>query len=425
MMDAMSESKPAYRIAGGSPLHGRVRICGSKNGADYAMAAALLTAGDVVLHNVPDIGDVQQMAEILRELGAIVEQPTPSTLRINCADLTTSEAPARLAAQLRAGFLVMGSLLARTGKAACPPPGGDVIGIRPLDVHLAGFRTIGANVAREGEMFVARANGPLRGGRVVLDYPSVMGTLNVMLAATLAQGETTIINAATEPEVVSLAQMLTRMGANIAGAGTHTVRIDGVRELSGVEHHIIPDRLEAGTFALAAAITGGEVELEEAVPEHIDALIWKMREAGAIVEPTDAGMRVRGAKTYRAVGAQAVPYPGLATDLHPPLAAFLTQASGVSTIHERVFDNRMLYIGELRKMGADVITAGQTAIISGPTTLSAAHVKALDVRAGSALVLAALVAEGTTEIADINHIERAHEQLDVKLRGLGASIERA
>jgi UDP-N-acetylglucosamine 1-carboxyvinyltransferase len=234
-----------------------------------------------------------------------------------------------------------------------------------------------------------------------------------------------IINAATEPEIVSLANMLNEMGANVSGAGTHTVRIEGVRELNGVEHHIIPDRLEAGTFALAAAITGGEVELEEAVPEHIDALIWKMREAGAVVEPTDAGMRVRGARAYRSVGAQAVPYPGLATDLHPPLAAFLTQATGVSTIHERVFDNRMLYIGELRKMGADVITAGQTAIISGPTALSAAHVKALDVRAGSALVLAALVAEGTTEIGDIYHIERAHEGLDVKLRSLGASIELA
>ena len=415
-------TKPAYRITGGAPLNGRVRISGSKNGADYAMAAALLTAGDVVLHNVPEIGDVQQMAEILRGLGATVEE-SGATLRINCANLTTSRAPARLAAQLRAGFLVMGSLLARTGEAACPPPGGDVIGIRPLDVHLAGFRTIGADVAREGEMFVARADGPLRGGRVVLDYPSVMGTLNVMLAATLARGETTIINAACEPEVASLAHMLSDMGARIDGAGTHTIRITGVDELSGVEHRIIPDRLEAGTFALAAAITGGEVELEEAVPEHLDALIWKMREAGVEIEPTDAGIRVTGARSYRSVGAQAVPYPGLATDLHPPLAAFLTQATGVSTIHERVFDNRMLYIGELRKMGADVITAGQTAIITGRTPLSAAHVKALDVRAGSALVLAALVAEGTTEITDIHHIERAHEALDVKLRSLGASIE--
>lgn len=418
-------SKPKYRITGGQPLHGRVRISGSKNGADYVLAAALLTAGDVVLHNVPDIGDVRQMEEILEHLGAVVEHPAPGTLRINCANVTTWEAPVELAAQLRAGFLVMGSLIARLGRAASPPPGGDVIGIRPLDVHLAGFRTLGAEVERKGDMFVATApGGRLRGGRVVLDYPSVMGTLNVMLAATLADGQTTIINAASEPEISSLASMLNAMGANITGAGTQIIRIEGVRELTGTEHRVIPDRLEAGTFALAAAITGGEVEIEEAVPEHLDALIWKMREAGVEVEPTDAGMRVRGGGEYRSVGAQAVPYPGLATDLHPPLAAFLTQAKGVSVIHERVFDNRMLYIGELRKMGADVITAGQTAIISGPTKLSAAPVKALDVRAGTACVLAALVADGTTEISDVFHIDRAHEELHGKLRALGASIER-
>ena len=417
--------KAKYRITGGAPLRGRVRISGSKNGADYVLAAALLTPGEVVLHNVPDIGDVQQMAEILEYLGARISHEAGGTLRINCANIDKWEAPTELAAQFRAGFLVMGSLIARMGRAASPPPGGDVIGIRPLDVHLAGFRTLGAEVERRGEHFVATApNGRLRGGRVVLDYPSVMGTLNVMLAATLADGQTTIINAASEPEISSLAAMLNSMGARIEGAGTQFIRIDGVAELSGTEHRIVPDRLEAGTFALAAAITGGEVELEEAVPEHLDALTWKLREAGVEVEPTDAGMRVRGGGQYRAVSAQAVPYPGLATDLHPPLAAFLTQAKGVSVIHERVFDNRMLYIGELRKMGADVITAGQTAIISGPTKLAGAPVKALDVRAGTACVLAALTVDGTTEISDVFHIDRAHEQLDVKLRALGATIER-
>ncbi|HEY8172308.1 MAG TPA: UDP-N-acetylglucosamine 1-carboxyvinyltransferase [Dehalococcoidia bacterium] len=417
--------RPAFRVTGGARLKGRVRISGSKNGADYAMAAALLTAGDVVLHNVPDISDVLKMEEILEHLGARVEHVSRSTLRINCADVREWKASVELSSQLRAGFLVMGPLVARLGKAASPPPGGDVIGVRPLDVHLAGFRTLGATVERKGELFVVTSeDGALRGGRVVLDYPSVMGTLNVMMAATLADGPTTIINAASEPEVADLAQMLIEMGANISGAGTNTVRIEGVRELSGVEHRIIPDRLEAGTFALAAAITNGEVELEEAIPEHLDALIWKMREAGVEVEPTDAGMRVRGSGQYKAIAAQAVPYPGLATDLHPQLAAFLTQAKGVSTIHERVFDNRMLYVGELRKMGADVITAGQTAIISGPTPLSAAPVKALDVRAGTACVIAALAAEGTTVISDVFHIDRAHEQLHDKLAALGASIER-
>ncbi len=414
-----------FRITGGARLKGRVRISGSKNAADYAIAAALLTAADVVLHNVPAIGDVRRMEELLEYLGATVAHEGPSSLRINCANIDKLDVPASLATPIRAGFLVMGSLLGRFRRAACPPPGGDVIGIRPLDVHLSGFRTIGADVARREAMFVATAPDGLRGGRVVLDYPSVMGTLNVMLAAALADGPTTIINAASEPEVASLADMLNAMGASISGAGTHTVRINGVRELGGVEHRVIPDRLEAGTFALAAAITSGEVEIEEAIPEHLDALITKMREAGVEIEPTDAGMRVRGSGDYRAIGAQAVPYPGLATDLHPPLAAFLTQARGVSTINERVFDNRMLYIGELRKMGADVITAGQTAIISGPTRLSAAPVKALDVRAGTACVLAGLVAEGTTEVSDVFHIDRAHEALHVKLSALGASIERA
>jgi UDP-N-acetylglucosamine 1-carboxyvinyltransferase len=413
-----------YRITGGRELHGRVRVSGSKNGADYAIAAALLTAEDVVLRNVPDIGDVRQMEEILEHLGGTVEHVDASTLRINCADVRESQVPPPLAARLRASFLVLGPLLARLGRASCPPPGGDAIGIRPLDVHLAGFRMLGARVTQSGETFDVEEDGTLRGGRVVLDYPSVMGTLNVMLAATLAEGVTTIINAASEPEISSLADMLNAMGARITGAGTHTVRIEGASELGGAEHRIVADRLEAGTFALAAAITGGEVELEEAVPEHLDALIWKMREAGVDVQATDAGMRVRGGGPYHAVNAQALPYPGLATDLQPQLAAFLTQAEGASTIYERVFDNRLLYVAELRKMGANVVAAGQTAIISGPTPLKAAHVQALDVRAGSACVLAALAAEGTTVVDDVYHIERAHENLDGKLRALGADVVR-
>ncbi len=425
MLSPMPREAAKYRITGGSRLHGRVRISGSKNGADYAMAAALLTASDVVLHNVPDIGDVRQMEEILAFLGATVEHPAPHTLRINAADLSRYEVPARLAAQLRASFLVMGPLLARLGRASCPPPGGDAIGIRPLDVHLAGFRMLGATVEQSGQAFDVRLDGALRAGRVLLDYPSVMGTLNVMLAATLADGVTTIINAASEPEIASLAQMLNAMGANITGAGSNVVRIEGARELAGTEHRIIPDRLEAGTFVLAAAITRGEALLEDAVPEHLDALLWKMGEAGATVQATEAGLHVAGAEHYRAVSAQALPYPGLASDLQPQLAAFLTQAEGASTIHERVFDNRLLYISELRKMGANVMATGTTAIITGPTQLRAAPVMALDVRAGSACVLAALVAQGTTEISDVYHIDRAHEDLHGKLRALGASIERA
>jgi UDP-N-acetylglucosamine 1-carboxyvinyltransferase len=420
----MSHPEGAYRITGGSRLSGRIRVGGSKNGADYAMAAALLTADDVLLHNVPQIGDVRQMEDILEHLGAKITHPSPGSLLLNCADITRHDVPAEMAARLRASFLVMGPLLARLGRASCPPPGGDAIGIRPLDVHLAGFRMLGAVVKQHGDTFEVYADGALRGGRVVLDYPSVMGTLNVMLAATLSDGVTTIINAASEPEISSLATMLNAMGAKIAGGGSQIVRIEGVRDLHGAEHTVIADRLEAGTFALAAAITDGDIEIEEAVPEHLDALIAKMRETGVEIEATGGGMHVRGGGNYQAVTAQALPYPGLATDLQPQLAAFLTQANGTSTVHERVYDNRLLYIAELRKMGANVVAAGPTAIISGPTKLRAAPVSALDVRAGSACVLAALAAEGTSMISSVRHIERAHEDLHGKLRALGADIER-
>ncbi len=410
-------------IEGGHPLRGQIRVSGAKNAADYAMTAALLTADDCVLENVPDIEDVKHMTAILENLGAEVETLSPSRLRINASNVHSFEPPSELVVNLRASFLVMGSLLTRFGRAACCPPGGDVLGMRPLDVHLAGFRALGAEVYRRGDQFVAEAER-LKGARVVLDYPSVMGTLNVMLAATLAEGTTTIVNAAAEPEVVSLVEMLNRMGANIRGAGSHSIEIEGVRELHGTTQRILPDRLEAGTFALAAAATRGEVEILGAIPEHLEALIWKLQEAGVRIRTTEAGLVVTGTDSYQAVTAQALPYPGLATDLHPPLAAFLTQATGVSVIHERVYDNRLLYISELRKMGADVVTAGQTAIVSGPTHLYGTPVRCMDLRAGAALVVAALAAEGKTEIADIYHLDRGYEALDEKLRSLGGSVER-
>lgn len=410
-------------IEGGHALRGQVRVSGAKNAADYAMAAALLTADDCVLENVPDIEEIKHMTAILENLGAEVETLSPSRLRINASNVHSFEPPSELVVNLRASFLVMGSLLTRFGHAACCPPGGDVLGLRPLDVHLAGFRALGAEVYRRGDQFVAEAER-LSGARVLLDYPSVMGTLNVMLAATLADGVTTIINAAAEPEVVSLAEMLNRMGAQIRGAGSHSIEIEGVRELQGTTQRILPDRLEAGTFALAAAATRGEVEILEAIPEHLEALIWKLREAGVRIRETEGGMVVTGTGDYQAVTAQALPYPGLATDLHPPLAAFLTQATGVSVIHERVYDNRLLYISELRKMGADVVTAGQTAIVSGPTHLYGTPVRCMDLRAGAALVVAALAAEGTTEISDIYHLDRGYEALEEKIRQLGGSIER-
>lgn len=411
-------------IDGGRPLRGAVDVSGSKNAALGAMAAALLVADDCYLENVPAIGDVGHMAAVLRSLGAEVEPIDQHGLRINASNLNSFSPPTDLVGSLRASFLVMGALLGRLGRAACSPPGGDVIGQRPIDVHLAGFAAMGAQVGREGEKYSVDSHG-LHGARIFADYPSVLGTQNLMLAAVRARGVTTIINAAAEPEVQGLAEMLTAMGARISGAGTHTVTVEGVESLRGTTYRIIPDRLEAGTFAIAAAVTDGEVEIRGVIPDHLFSLIAKMREAGVVVEEDDDKLRVRRDGDLKAVTVQALPYPGLATDLQAPMAVLLTQARGVSYVHERVFDNRLLYVGELRKMGAEVVTTGTTtAIISGPTPLIGASVRALDVRAGAALILAGLAAGGRAEIADVYHVDRGYERIGEKLRGLGAVIER-
>ncbi len=334
-------------------------------------------------------------------------------------------APTSRATALRASFLVMGPLLARLGEAACAPPGGDVIGVRPLDVHLAGFRALGATVAREGGAWVARTGaGGLRGTRVFLDYPSVLGTVNVLFAATRARGTTVIVNAAAEPEVAMVAEMLLSMGARIRGHGSQIVEVEGVERLHGTDFTVIPDRIEAGTFLLAAAATGGAVGVEGVVPAHMDGVLTKLAEAGARLEVTETSVSVDSAGGLEAVQLQAVPYPGFPTDLHAPIAAALTQAAGVSIIHERVFDNRLLYVGELRAMGARLTTGGQSVIIEGPTRLSGTPVRALDVRAGAAVVIAALAAEGETEVRGLEHIDRGYQHLVDRLSALGASIER-
>jgi UDP-N-acetylglucosamine 1-carboxyvinyltransferase len=412
-------------IEGGHALKGAVDVSGSKNATMGAMAAALLSPEECVLRNVPDIGDVEQMAHVLRSVGAVVDWAEPHVLRINAAGVSSSAPPTELVGNLRGSFLTMGALLGRLGEAACAPPGGDVIGQRPVEVHLAGFGALGAAVIREDERYVARAE-KLTGATIFCDYPSVLGTQNLMLAAVRAQGRTTIVNAAAEPEVQGTAEMLSKMGAQITGAGTHTIVIDGVEALHGTEYTIIPDRLEAGTFAIAAAITGGDVEVRRACTEHLLSLTSKLREAGVSIEMDGDWVRVRGVERMTALAVQALPYPGLATDLQAPMAVLLTQAEGVSYLHERVFDNRLLYVTELRKMGAEVVTTGTTtAIISGPTPLVGASVRAIDIRAGAALILAGLVARGRTEITDVYHVDRGYERIDEKLRSLGAVIERA
>lgn len=409
-------------IRGGHPLRGRVTVSGSKNASLYALAAGLLTAEPVTLRRVPAIADIGEMAEVLRSLGARVTVED-ETVHIQARDITERAAPADQVAALRASFLVMGPLLARFGEAACPPPGGDVIGVRPLDVHLAGFHALGAEVKREGQQFVARA-ARLTGTRIFLDYPSVLGTVNVLFAATLAQGTTTIINAAAEPEVAMAVEMLNQMGARIAGGGTNVITVEGVTNLHGVDFTIIPDRIEAGTYLLAGIATGGDVEVIGATPNHLDSLIAKLREAEVLVEPCEGGLRAVRGDHFRAVQLQAVPYPGFATDLHAPMAAALTQAAGVSIIHERVFENRLLYVGELRSMGARITTGGQAVMIEGPTPLFGTSVRALDVRAGAAVVLAGLCAEGETTIRDITHIDRGYAHLVERLTALGADVSR-
>src|SRR5688572_24059364 len=409
-------------IRGGVALRGSIPAAGSKNAALYAVAAALLTADTVVLRNVPEVADIVEMGRLLEALGASVAIEGPE-VTIQAAQLTQTFAPADLVASTRASFLVMGPLLARLGEAGCAPPGGDAIGVRPLDVHLAGFRALGASVEREGPNWVARSPR-LHGSRIFLDYPSVLGTVNVIFAAVLAEGETTIVNAAAEPEVAMAGDMLSAMGAHISGHGTATVTIQGVERLHGCDFAVIPDRIEAGTYLLAGAATQGSVEVTGARADHLDGLLSKLAEAGASVEVTPQGVCVGSERPLQAIQVQAVPYPGFATDLHAPMAAALTQAHGVSIVHERVYDNRLLYIGELRSMGARITAGGQTVIIEGPARLSGTGVRALDIRAGAAVVIGGLCAEGETTIRDIGHIDRGYSRLVERLRVLGADIDR-
>ncbi len=414
-----------YVVQGGATLRGTVTISGAKNHALAAMCAALLTDEDVILQNVPWISDVDSLSELLVSLGAIVERRPDGSVRLNGKGVNVFDAPTELISENRASFQVMGPLIARHGFASSPPPGGDVIGQRPIDVHLSGFEAMGATVNREGDRFVVRTDRDgLVGTRVFMDYPSVSGTQNVMMAATLARGRTVIVNAATEPEVQELALMLNAMGAKITGIGSQMLVVEGVDGLHRATYRIMSDRIEAGTWAIAAVMTGGEVEIREAPLDVLDAVLHKLRMTGATLEQSGGVLRVRTGCPIRAVSFQALPYPGLATDLHAPFAALLTQASGVSIIHERVFDNRMLYVSELRKMGAEIVSAGSTAIVSGPTPLHGARVRALDVRAGAAVLLAAIAAQGTTYIDDVYHLDRGYERLDEKLRALGVELER-
>ncbi|MBG92992.1 MAG: UDP-N-acetylglucosamine 1-carboxyvinyltransferase [Chloroflexi bacterium] len=411
-------------VNGGRPLKGELIVSGSKNGGLYAIAAALLTASPVTIHNIPEIADVLEMAAVCRSIGSQVEIDG-NTIQIHTPAILSNSPPNDLVAALRASFLVMGPLLARTGEAICASPGGDVIGVRPLDVHLAGFRALGAEITQEESSWVAKAKS-LTGDRIFLDYPSVLGTVNVMFAATLSIGTTTIINAAAEPEVAMVAEMLNQMGANINGHGTSLINITGVKELHGVEFEVKPDRIETGTYLLAGVATGGDISIINGQPKELDSLLSKFNEMGVKVEIFSSmeGIRVSALKTFHGIALQAVPYPGFPTDLHAPMAATLTQAIGVSTIHERVFDNRTAYVSQLRQLGAKIIDGGQTVIIDGGVPLIGTSVRALDIRAGAAVVIGGLAATGTTKIFDIEHLDRGYAHLTERLVNLGADVKR-
>lgn len=415
-----------YRVHGPVVLRGTVRISGAKNAALAAMCASLLTDDDLVLTNVPAISDAADIGELVGRLGGGFRNEGDGRVRLR-GSVTKVEAPRELVKRNRASFQVMGPLLARHGRAVCPLPGGDSIGQRPIEVHVDGFRLLGAEVSSDGDSWMATAPRGLRGTKIFMDYPSVSGTQNVMMAAVLARGETVIQNAATEPEVQDLARMLIEMGAKIEGVGTQWVTIEGVESLHGVEWPVMPDRIEAGTYAAAAAMTGGDVRIEHAPVDAMEAPIGKLRAAGAEVEIIDdRTLTVRRPGDLLPINFQALPYPGLATDLQAQMTSMLTQARGESHVFERVFDNRLLYVDELKKMGAD-ITVSETrssAIVRGPSTLHGTRVFALDVRAGAAVLLAALVAQGTTVIEDIHHLDRGYAHLEAKLRALGAEVER-
>ena len=409
-------------VEGGQKLNGEVSIAGAKNAALPILAAALLTADECFLENVPDIEDIRNMRALLRELGATVKGEEHGFV-IKADSLRSSAISPDLATRMRGSFLAVGPLLGRLGKAHAPHPGGCSIGTRPVSVDLKGFQAMGADIDRQDGHYALEAKR-LVGGRISLDYPSHTGTENLLLAACLAEGTTVIENASVEPEVADLASYLNAMGARIYGAGTGIIQIEGVRKLHGAVYRVMPDRLEAGTFAIAAAITRGAVTISGRVARYLGALTSKLTEAGIAVSAEKELYRVEGCEQPLAVDIQTFPYPGFPTDLQAPIGALLTQAHGESSIHETMYDGRLLYVSELSKMGANIKVEGQTALIKGPTPLRGSEVRALDIRSGAAVILAALAAEGQSVISDVGFVDRGYEDVDAKFAGLGARIQR-
>lgn len=415
-----------YLVKQSGPLKGEVFISGAKNAVLPLMAAALLAEEECVIRDVPMLRDVAFMKEILASHGAKITELEENILAIETKDITSTEAKFELVNKMRASILIMGPLLARKGIARIPLPGGCAIGARPIDLHLKGLEALGAIInVNNDEGYVEAIAGPqgLIGDTIYLDFPSVGATENIMMAAVLAQGTTYLENAAEEPEIVDLANFLNKMGAKIKGAGTDTIKIEGVSRLHGAKHTVIPDRIEAGTFMLAAAITRGALHIVNVVPDHLKPIIAKLRECGVRIEVGDEDMIVRGdLGPHVSTDIKTLPYPGFPTDIQSPFMTYLATVEGSSTVIETVFENRFMHVAQLNKMGANIEAIGNKAVIRGNARLRGCEVMATDLRAGAALVLAGLVAEGETEISEIFHIERGYEKFIEKFEKIGASI---
>ena len=412
------------QIKGGIPLHGEIRISGAKNAALPILAGTLLAKAPVSIGNVPHLHDVTTMIELLGRMGVSVTVDEKMRIGVDANTLTETVAPYELVKTMRASILVLGPLLARFGHAAVSLPGGCAIGARPVNLHVAGLQAMGADIHIENGYIRARA-GRLHGARIVLDTVTVTGTENLMMAAALAEGTTILENAAREPEVVDLARFLNAMGAKIRDAGTDTITIEGVESLGGAHYEVLPDRIEAGTYLVAAAITGGWIRLKNTRPEHLDAVLAKLREAGADIKTGEDWIELdmRG-RRLRSVDIRTAPYPGFPTDMQAQFAALNSVGEGVATVIETIFENRFMHMLEMRRLGAEIRIEGNTAIIKGVPRLTAAPVMATDLRASASLVLAGLVADGTTEIDRIYHIDRGYERIEEKLEQLGAQIRR-
>jgi UDP-N-acetylglucosamine 1-carboxyvinyltransferase len=408
-------------IVGEKKLAGEVRISGAKNAALPILASSLLVEGWNTFHNIPDLMDIKTIKKLLKSLG--VEMEGEETLRISAGGITSCEASYDLVRTMRASILVLGPLVARQGEARVSLPGGCAIGARPVNLHIKALRELGAEVVLKDGYVEAKASR-LKGAEIYFDISTVTGTENIMMAATLAEGTTVLKNAAREPEIVNLAEVLIGMGARIHGAGSDVITIQGVESLHPAEARVIPDRIEAGTFLIAAGITGGDIRITGCIPLHLDALIAKLRDAGMSIDTTEGAIRVKTGGILRSVDVKTLPYPGFPTDLQAQIMALMAVAGGLSVITETVFENRFMHVSEMMRMGADIVIQGKSAIVRGVPKLHGAPVMATDLRASASLILAGLAAEGTTVLSRVYHIDRGYQQIEKKLSALGADIQR-